>query len=227
MGRRLTRKSLKQDEFVSIVDRMMRWGRNNWQPLVIGVGAVVAVALIIGLAGMISGSRRDSAAADLQRAMDRYQAASATGAGPEIAEEARALFEEVVDSYGGLPQGRVARLYLARLLMERGDVADARELLVKLSSKRKSDPVVRVATLDLMQLRIQSGQGAEVAAELEAMVAGRDPRLPRDVALFELANVYVHERDFTKAEEYFQKLLDEFPESPYSRRARQKLQELG
>jgi predicted negative regulator of RcsB-dependent stress response len=227
MGRRLTRKALKQDEFVSIVDRMMRWGKSNWQPLVIGVGVVVGVAVIIGLVGMISGNRRDNAAEALQRAMDKYEESTAPDAGPEVAEEARSLFEEVADDFGGLPQGRVAKLYTARLLMERGDADEARELLVKLSRRRKGDPVVRVATLDLIQLRVQSGQGAEVAAELEAMVAGRDPRLPRDVALFELANVYVHERDFAKAEEYFQKLVDDFPESPYSRRARQKLQELG
>ena len=227
MGRRLTRKSLKQDEFVSTIDQLMRWGAKNWRPLVTGAGVVVGVALIIALAGLISGGRADKAAVALQEAMDAYEEATAPDAGPELAEAARARFEDVADSYGGQPQGRVARLYVARLLIERGDVAEARDLLVQLSRKRKNDPVVRVATLDLIQLRVQSGQGAEAAVELEEMVTGRDPRLPKDVALFELANVYVHERDFDKAAEYFQKLMDDFPESPYSRRARQKLEELG
>ena len=59
------------------------------------------------------------------------------------------------------------------------------------------------------------------------MVAGSDPRLPRDVALFELGQLYLSEQDPVQAGEYFQKLVEEFPESPYMNLARQKLVEIG
>ena len=66
-----------------------------------------------------------------------------------------------------------------------------------------------------------------MAAELEAMVVGSDPRLPRDVALYELGQLYLTEQDPVRAGEYFQKLVDEFPESPYNNLARQHLMEIG
>jgi TolA-binding protein len=74
---------------------------------------------------------------------------------------------------------------------------------------------------------VSSGQGAEVAKELEAMVVGRDNQLPRDVALFELGEVFRGEQKIDQAREYYQKLVDEFPESPYLSQARQRLSELG
>ena len=84
-----------------------------------------------------------------------------------------------------------------------------------------------IATLDLVHLRIAAGQATEVAVELEAMVSGSDPRLPRDVALYELGQLYLSEQDPVQATDYFQKLVDEFPESPYNQLARQQLMEIG
>ena len=49
--------------------------------------------------------------------------------------------------------------------------------------------------------------------ELEAMVVGRDDRLPRDTALYELGEVYVKEQKVEQAREYLQKLVDEYNET--------------
>ena len=59
------------------------------------------------------------------------------------------------------------------------------------------------------------------------MVSGSNPDLPRDVALYELGQLYLAEQDPVQAGDYFQKLVDEFPESPYGNIARQRLMEIG
>ena len=94
-------------------------------------------------------------------------------------------------------------------------------------SRHPDDALGRVAAQELLRLRVASGQGAEVAKELEAMVVGRDTQLPRDAALFQLGEVFVEEQKLDQAKEYFQKLVDEFPESPYRAQAQQRLTELG
>ena len=133
----------------------------------------------------------------------------------------------MIDSYGRSEQADMARLYLARIALSRGEMDVARAALVDLAEKHGDDVVGRLASLDLINLRIASGQGTEVAAELEAMVAGRSAGLPRDVALYRLGELFADEGEPEKARTYLEMLVEEFPESPYVPGARQHLLELG
>ncbi len=228
MGRRLTRKQLKQDEFVTLFDHLTQWFADNWRPVLAAVGAVCVVGLIWWGVNAWSGNRTDKAADLLRTAVTTYMGDSTDPAKPG-GDQAKAeeQLRTVVDRYGRSPQADVARLYLARILINKGDTDAARDLLVKVAARKGDSALVRLATLDLVHLRVASGQAAEVAQELTDMITGKDDRLPRDVALFELGSVYVKERDYAKAKEYLQQLVDQFPESPYVARARQQMQELG
>ena len=70
-------------------------------------------------------------------------------------------------------------------------------------------------------------QASEVAQELEAMVLGDNLSLPKDVALYELGELFVREQEPERARGFYQRLVDEFPESPYRSLASQRLTELG
>lgn len=230
MARRITRKQLKQsDEFVSTVDSMVQWMSDNWRPVAAAIVGVCVVAIGWWLVGKWSASRGADASYALSQAIETYEGTDITGqlepAGDPAAAEAQLL--EVIDRYGRTDQADMARLYLARIHFDRGDTEAARDLLVGLAERHRDDAIGRLATLDLVHLRIAAGQATEVALELEAMVVGSNPRLPRDVALYELGKLYVAEQKPDQAREYFQKLVDEFPESPYLGQARQQLQELG
>ena len=76
--------------------------------------------------------------------------------------------------------------------------------------------------LNLVRLRVAKGEGSQLVKDLEAMVAGKDPRLPRDVALFQLAQLWEHDGKPDEAAKLYRKLADEFPESPYRTEAQQK-----
>ncbi|HSL19144.1 MAG TPA: tetratricopeptide repeat protein [Methylomirabilota bacterium] len=230
MARRITRKQLKQsDEFVSTVDSMVQWTSENWRAIALAIAGVCVVAAGWWLVGAWSASRAADASYALSQAIETYEGTDITGqlepAGDPAAAEAQLL--EVIDRFGRTDQADMARLYLARIHFDRGDTEAARDLLVGLAERHRDDAIGRLATLDLVHLRIAAGQATEVALELEAMVVGSNPRLPRDVALYELGKLYVAEQKPDQAREYFQKLVDEFPESPYQGQARQQLQELG
>jgi predicted negative regulator of RcsB-dependent stress response len=223
MGRRITRKQLKQDEFISTGDSVMRWVIANWRPFVFGLGALCVVILAWWAGTRWTGSRADRASYLLHQASTAVD--EATQGGDAAAAEAK--LQEVIDRYGRSEQADLARVLKARLKIDRNDLDAARTLLVEVSERRGGDAIGRVATLDLVHLQVASGQAAEVAPQLEAMVSGEDVRLPRDVALYELGQLFVATQDPVRARSYYQRLVDEFPESPYRAQASQRLAELG
>jgi len=230
MGRRITRKQLKkEDEFVSTMDTVVRWIIDNWRPLAAGLAAVCVVALAWWGASIWMGSRAQEASLLLHHAVVTYEGQGAPGSPAPTGDVAAAEeeFRQVVEHYGRSDQADMARLYLARIALNRGERDEARTTLVELAERRDDDVVGRLATVDLIRLRIASGQGAEVAGELEAMVSGQSRGLPKDAALYELGELFIREGELDRAREYLQKLVEEFPESPYLQAAQQRLGELG
>ena len=230
MGRRITRKQLKKDdEFVSAAEVIFRWIADNARPLTAGIVAVCVAGLLWwAINGWMSG-RTDDASLLLHQATKTFEGEAAPGSFVPAGdlEAAQAQFQLVIDNYGRSEQADMARLYLARIALSRGDTDQARATLVELAQRHEGNVVGRLANLDLINLRIASGQGVEVAAELEAMVAGRSAGLPRDAALYRLGELFADEGDAEKARTYLEMLVEEFPESPYIGGARQRLLELG
>jgi len=230
MGRRITRKQLKRDdEFVSAAEWIFRWIADNRRQLMAGIGAVFAAAIVWWGASAWMGSRTDDASLLLYNAVQTFEGAAAAGSlvpGGDV-DAAEIEFQQVVESYGRSDQADMAKLYLARIALSRGQTDQARAVLVDLSQKHGDDLIGRLATLDLIDLRIASGQVEEVAGELEAMIVGQGAGLPRDAALFKLGEVFVTSGDPERARTYFERLVEEFPESPYLTNARLRLNELG
>jgi tetratricopeptide (TPR) repeat protein len=233
VGRRLTRKQIKQDQFVSLVDRGAHWMGQNWRQAALGLGGAVALAVLYWGVSLLVAARGEAAATALSRALDTYNApvgaaakADATlrfATDTERLDAADAAFKAVSSKFWLTPPARYAKLYIARIAADRGDTATAARLLGELASRRSSSPIVRLATLDLVRLRIAKGEGQQLAGDLEAMVAGKDPRLPRDLALFELAQMWEREGKPAEAAELYRKLVEDFPESPYRGDAQQRL----
>jgi len=223
MARRITQKMLKENEFVSFVDPLIRWLSDNWRVVVFAFGCLVSAILLWWVVGAWTGSRGEQASVLLNEAQVALTPGTETH-DPVAGEE---KLREVVERYSGSRQGDVARLYLARIELDRGEVEAARASLISLAEKNTGNVLGQLAALDLVHLRIASGEGVQVANELMAVVTGEDQGLARDLALYELAMLLMDQERFDEAKEYFQNLVDEFPESPYRFPAQQRLSELG
>lgn len=237
MGRRLTRKQIKKDEFITFVDRAVQWTGQNWRQALIGLGGVLAAALVWWGVTAFLGSRTDAASQAISDALAAYNAPVGS-AGPADAKvkfatdterlaAAEKAFKSVGSRYRFTPQAKVAELFLARIAADRGDAPQAIRLLGEIASSRSSDPVVRLAMLDLIRLRVARGEGLQLVSELEAMAAGKDPRLPRDAALFHLAEIWQREGKPEEAAKLYRKLVEDFPDSPYRADAQQRLASAG
>jgi predicted negative regulator of RcsB-dependent stress response len=233
VGRRLKRKQIKQDEFITLVDRLIHWTTENWRQAVIALGGAVALGLIYWGVSAYVGSRSSSAAVALDDAIAVYSAPVGAEAAKDAPrsfpteaaklDAAEKAFKRITSKYWLTSQARMARLFLARIAYQKGDTEQAVRTLTQLSDRRENDPVVSLATLDLIRLRLAKGEGKVLIPELEAMVAGKDPRLPRDLALFELAQVQEREGNAGEAEKLYRKLTEDFPDSPYRTEAQQRL----
>ena len=157
-------------------------------------------------------------------AYDAHLAGAQAGAEPTAVKD---QLEAIVDRYGRSDQADVARIYLARIAVSEGRRDEARDLLVEVKTRHRDDAIAGLATLDLIDLRMASGQAGEVAGELEAMVRSPNAALPGDVALYELGELYLEQHEPERAKTYLEKLVEEFPQSPYVDTARRRLSELG
>jgi len=224
MARRVTRKMLKQDEFVSFFDEVVDWFTLNWRPVAWGLGAIVVVVMGWWGASTWSAGRAGDASFLLHRA---EKALEGDGTNKGSVDAAEPLLREVVDRYGRTPQADVARLHLARIELGRGETDKAREALRELAEGRRGTAIGSVAAVDLFHLRIAAGEGAEVAGELQAMLTATDAPLPRDTAMYELGMLLLEQGHPVEAKDQLDRLVKEFPESPYRFSAQQKLSELG
>ncbi len=237
MGRRLTRKQIKKDEFITFVDKAVQWTGENWRQAALGLGAVLAAVLVWWGITAFLGSRTDAASQAISDALATYSApvgsAAPADAKLKFATDAEKLaaaeqaFKSVKSRYRFTPQAKLAELFLARIAADRGDAPQAIRLLGEIASSRSSDPVVRLAMLDLIRLRVARGEGLQLVSELEAMAAGKDPRLPRDAAMFHLAEIWQHEGKPQEAARLYRKLVEDFPDSPYRADAQQRLASAG
>jgi tetratricopeptide (TPR) repeat protein len=150
--------------------------------------------------------------------------------GPSFASEAerraaaRAALEAVQESYGSTASGRLASVYLGQIAAAEGDTATARELWTEYLETNGGDHALAVSLqLNLYSLDRAEGRGEQLAAELRGAVATETSTLPKDALLFELASTLEQLGDEEGAQETFQRIVDEYPDSGYAIRARQQL----
>lgn len=238
MSDRLSRKEIKRDQFAERVGQVTEYVYGNLRTILwIAAGMAVAVVLAVGVSFWLDLRERQARAA-LSNARSVYQApVGDVEAQPEDPEtptftdeesrraRARELFEGVREDYSGSDAARVATLYLAHIAAAEGELDRARELWQEVADGEYADATE--ARLNLIRLDRAQGQTEELILELEAMLDARDPALPPDVVLFELAKTYEQAGREDQAADAYQRLVEEFPGSAYSQEASQRARALG
>lgn len=236
MSQRLTRKDIKRDEFASAVGRGVDFAESHTRELLMTVGAVLLAVLIGIVTYFYIAHRSDLANQALAAAVKVYGApVDPTGAKPNDAAEpsfaseaarqarARRLLERVRADYRWTDAADVASLYLADLDAQAGNVAEARRFWSDFA-KQHGDHVLAVqARIDLLELDRSQGKGQQVAQQLREMLDQSDAALPQDVTLYQLAITLEQLNRDQEAIQTYQRLVDEFPQSPYRQTAQQKL----
>lgn len=239
MNQRPTRRDMKRDELSDAMERGVEYAGAHAKTIVFAIGALLAVLALFGIVSMYRASRAEKANEALAKAIEIYQAPiDPTAAKPDdpenptfpdtTARQARAktLFQELRDGYGSTDAGSVAGVYLAQIALAENQPDQARTLWNGFIEEHGDHLLAGQARVNLLQLDRSQGKGKEVAETLTAMLDDAEPALPQDIILHELAITHEQLGNTADAVDSYQRIIDEFPQSPFAGDARQKISAL-
>ena len=239
MNQRITRKEMKRDELSTALGRGYDYAESHARSILLAFGAAVALAVLAGLFMLYRNNRAEEAGKALSHAIQVYEAPIDPAAPkpddpqvPTFADEAarqakaKTLFQALHDDYGSTIAGDVADIYLAQIAMAEGQPDRARELWTEFLEEHEGHLLASQTRVNLLRLDRGQGKAQQVADELAAMLDDPEPPLPQDIVLSELAATQEQLGKKQEAIQSYERLATEFPQSPYSRDAQQKLREL-
>ena len=224
--RKITRKEMKQDEFVSSVSRITLWMEEHLDKILWGAAAVVVVGLLSFWFASWRSNKALQAQAALASVVETYGAevgptASSPGAVAFLTEEDKfrtviAQADSVVAEHGSTDAGQIARVYRGLAHFELGEDEEARADFEGFLSKNGSHYLAPQVRRKL----------AQACSEFRDLSERPTPVLPAELSLLDLAGCLAAKGDRDGSIATYQRILDEFPQSIYVSEARSSLEKL-
>lgn len=239
MSTRLTRKEIKRDGFAESVGGFFGFVSANIKAILLGVVALVVLALAFAGYRAVAESRAANGNRALAEALSVYQAPvdpvapkPDDPAAPSFADEAsrlaaaKARFTEVIDEFSGTDAGDVAVAYLGSIAAAEGDLEGARERWQRFLDRQRGHLLALEIRLNLMAVDIALGRGEELVDELRAELSAASSDLPEEVLLNQLGRTLESLGRDGEALDIYKRLVQDYPLSPYTGRASERLEEL-
>jgi tetratricopeptide (TPR) repeat protein len=230
------RHHLKQNEFAETARAAVGALSAHSRQIVLVLGAAVVLVLAVGGFMMLRQSRANEAGGRLGEAMAIAQATiapastlpgSAQAPGTYPSEQARSeaalkAYQAVIAEFPSTPAALTATYESAGELLDLGRPAEAEALFNQVIADG-SALYAPMARLGLAQAKLALGQSDEAVKILTDLSGDRDGALPIDGVLMQLAEAYTKAGKSQDARAAYQRIVDEFAESPYAFQARQEL----
>ena len=141
-------------------------------------------------------------------------------------EAALAKFRAAADAYPSTDAGIFARYQEATTLMSLGRTADAVNRYEDVIKRAGEGIYGQTARLGLAQARARAGQYDQAINAFKELAQRKDGALPIDGILMQLGQTYLEAGKRVDAQQTFNRLVEEYPTSPYTADARQQLDSL-
>jgi len=220
----MTRHELKeQDEITTSIQRFTEVAYARKREIIIGV-ATVAV-LVVAIVGwrLYSSNRNSRAQTQLALAINAFNDSNIKS-DKERYEKTLIEGQKTRDAYASLSAGAIALYYMGLSHEGLGDTAKATAELQEVS--QNGDPsIAGVAKFALAGIYKKHGD-AQKATDLYKQIYDNGG-YSKSAAVYELAKLSESTNKAEDAKTYYQKLISEFPESPFRQEADQALKRLG
>src|SRR6059036_2273901 len=225
---RITRRELKRNELVETFGKTVDYVSQHRRGAVEAIAAAGAVLLIAAGFFLFRGWRERQAGRDLSAALEILEtpvagdpaAATAPRTFPNATEREREAMTHVkkAAAKGGTSAGRAAQVILAA----HGDkAAQSPEALSKAARDEQAE-VAAAAEIDAARLLTAQGKTTEAIDRLKRAIESPKSAAPKDALLYVLAQTYEKAGSSADARATYQRLVTDYPNSPYRPDARQK-----
>ena len=229
MTQRITRRDLKRNELAETMTRTADYVAHHRRGVTEAVAIAVAAALLVAGIIVFRIYRAGAAGDDLSAALEilatpiagQSAAAQAPKTYPSAAARDKAAEPHLrkAASRSGTPAGQAAAVILAARDPKE---AGAPEVLSRVARDGKAE-VAAAAEIDAARLLASQGKTTEAAERLKRAIESSEVRAPKDALLFALGEIYEKAGLASDAKATFQRLVNDYPNSPYKADARAKL----
>jgi len=211
---RISRKELKHDEFVETAVDIGQWLEEHWRRVATWAGVVVVAVVVTALVVWSTARARERTRQILAAGMSQYEKALAAEEGVDAElQAALPLFEEAGERAGSA--GHVARYYQAATLSRLGRTDEALPLLEGVLAEGLDHPTLAGSAQSLLVTLYQEAGRTDSAIELlQRMVDETEPSNPPDQSLLMLARIQENQGDLAAARVTWQRIVDDYPDSP-------------
>jgi TolA-binding protein len=139
---------------------------------------------------------------------------------------ALAKFKAVADQYASSDPGVFARYREASLHLTLGHTAEAASAYQQVIDGAGNRIYGQMARLGLAAAQARGGQYDQAIETFKGLAEDKDGPLPVDGILMQLGRTYLDAGKATEAQQTFNRVVEEFPDSPFSGDARRELESL-
>ena len=229
MAQKIQRKDLKRNELAETmgrtVDYVSHHKRGVTEAILIGSGIVVLAGAFVAFRAY----RENQAGHELSAGLTALEAPLASEEAAKTAprsfataaerdKEGEAHLKKAAESKG-TAAGRAAAVILAARDPKAADAADS---LARAARSGKAE-VAAAAELDEARLLASQGKTAEAIDRLKRAIESPSSSAPKDAMMFTLGEIYEKSGAAADARATYQRLVSDYPNSPYRGDARQKL----
>jgi TolA-binding protein len=144
----------------------------------------------------------------------------------ERAEAALVKLKTAADAYPSTDAGLYARYQEGATLMALGRPSEAINAYTQVVDRGGSGIYGQMARLGLAEAHVRSGQFDPAIKTFQELSQRKDGPLPVDGILMQLGRTYLEAGKRAEAQQTFNRLVEEYPDSPFSGDARKELESL-
>jgi predicted negative regulator of RcsB-dependent stress response len=222
---KMTRHQLKeQDEITTYIQTLTEFVMARKNELTIGLSVVAVLAIAFFGWRFYSSHRNAAAQTQLSQAINIFNDTINIKSDKERYEKTIAEAQKTHDQYPSLPAGNIAQYYIGLSQEGLGDTAKATQSLqqVAQSGDRNISPVAQFALAAVYKKHGETQKAIDTLKQLY-----NSGGYSKAAVAYELASLYEESKQVDQAKDYYQKLVTEFPESPFRSNAEDALKRLG
>jgi TolA-binding protein len=144
----------------------------------------------------------------------------------ERAQAAVAKFKAAADAYPSTDAGLFARYQEASTQMSLGNTTDAAKAYQQVIDQGGDKLYGQMSRLGLAEAHARSGQYEQAITAYKELVQRKDGQLPIDGILIQLGRAYRDAGRASDAQQTFNRVVEEFPDSPFNADAKRELDAL-